>query len=150
MSIEAGMYPLRRPDFADLIDGAIGEMSPFEGRFGYYAKDAGPETDILPSGWEGRVVKIQNANTDIKIGYCLEPNDLAASKLAAGRDKDWPFVEAMLRHGIAEGGTLKGRIGLLPVPPDHRERLVRWVGGRGRPGTGPQKLEDTDEAGPAP
>jgi hypothetical protein len=107
MSMEADMYPLRCPDLADLIDGAIGELSPFQERFGYYAQGVGPETAILPAGWEGRVVKIQNGNTDLKIGYCLEPHDLAASKLAAGRDKDWPFVETMVRHGITSLGRGK-------------------------------------------
>ena len=33
-SVEADLYPLRRPELADLIDGAIGELSPFADRFG--------------------------------------------------------------------------------------------------------------------
>jgi hypothetical protein len=37
-SREADCYPLRRPDLADVIDGAIGELSPFDERFGYYAQ----------------------------------------------------------------------------------------------------------------
>lgn len=127
MSMEADVYPLHRPDLADLIDGAIGELSPFEERFGYYAQGVGPETAVLPAGWEGRVVKIQNENTDLKIGYCLEPHDLAASKLAAGRDKDWPFVEVMLQHGIVSPETLRDRLALLPISPGRRERLLRWV-----------------------
>lgn len=127
LSMEADMYPLRRPDLADLIDGAIGELSPFEERFGYYAQGVGPETAILPTGWEARVVKIQNKNTDLKIGYCLEPHDLAASKLAAGRDKDWPFVETMLQHQIVKAPILQERIALLPIPASHQEKLNRWI-----------------------
>lgn len=80
LSMEADVYPMQRPELADLIDGAIGELSPFEERFGYYAQGVGPETAILPAGWQGRVVRIQNQNTDFKVGYCLDPADLAASK----------------------------------------------------------------------
>lgn len=126
-SMEADVYPLHRPDLADLIDGAIGELSPFEERFGYYAQGVGPETALLPTGWESRVVKIQNQNTDLKIGYCLEPHDLAASKLAAGRAKDWPFVVTMLQHKIVDGSTLQQRVALLPIPSDQKERLNRWI-----------------------
>jgi hypothetical protein len=93
----AYVYPVNQPELADLIDGAIGEGSPFHDRFGYYAQGVGPETAILPSGWQTRLVRIQNPNTDLKVGLCLEPHDLAASKLAAGREKDWPFVAEMIR-----------------------------------------------------
>jgi hypothetical protein len=70
-SREADCYPLHRPDLADVIDGAIGELSPFDERFGYYAQGAGPETAILPVGWESRLVKIQNENTDLKSAIAL-------------------------------------------------------------------------------
>ena len=126
-SMEADMYPLQRPDLADLIDGAIGELSPFEDRFGYYAQGVGPNTAVLPSAWEQRLVKIQNSNTDLKIGYCLEPHDLAASKLAAGREKDWPFVDFLLKHGLVDGATLRQRVDALPVSADIRVRLTDWI-----------------------
>ncbi len=35
---------------ADLIDGSIGELSPFHETFGYYAHGLGPETAALPAG----------------------------------------------------------------------------------------------------
>lgn len=129
-SMEADLYPLHHPELADLIDGSIGELSPFEERFGYYAQGVGPETAILPAGWESRVVKIQNENTDLKIGLCLEPHDLAASKLAAGREKDWPFVEGMLRHQIVNGSITQERIGLLPIAQEQKDQLRAWVGTR--------------------
>jgi hypothetical protein len=101
-SMEADIYPMQRPELADLIEGAIGEGSPFHDLFGYYAQGVGPETAVLPSGWQNRLVRIQNTNTDSKVGYCLDPHDLAISKLAAGREKDWPFVAEMIRHGFVE------------------------------------------------
>jgi hypothetical protein len=126
-SMEADFYPLHRPDLSDLIDGAIGEGSPFHDRFGYYAQGVGPETATLPSGWEGRVVKVQNENTDLRIGYCLDPHDLAASKLVAGREKDWQFVDLLLQHEIVDPATLQARIAMLPVPSTSSERLQNWV-----------------------
>ncbi len=126
-SIEADLYPLRRPDLADLIDGAIGELSPFEERFGDCAQGVGPETATLPSGWESRLIKIQNENTDLTIGDTLEPHDLAASKLVAGREKDGPFVETLLSHGLVNRATLQARIALLPLPEERQAQLQRWL-----------------------
>jgi len=130
VSMEADVYPLNRPELSDLIDGAIGELSPFEDNFGYYAQGVGPETAVLPPGWEARLVKVQNENTDLKIGYCLEVHDLAASKLAAGREKDWSFVDTMLQHQIIHAAELQQRIDALPLPPEHRSRLTAWLAAR--------------------
>ena len=124
-SMEADCYPLKQPELADLIDGAIGELSPFHERFGYYAQGVGPETAVLPAGWQDRLVKLQNENTDLKIGWCLEPHDLAAAKLVAGREKDGPFVQTMLRHGLIQLNTLLDRVQALPVDANAKARLAR-------------------------
>lgn len=126
-SMEADVYPLNRPDLADLIDGAIGEGSPFHDCFGYYAQGVGPETALLPEGWQDRLVRIQNPNTDLKVGLCLDPHDLAASKLAAGREKDWIFVEEMLKHQIVKGQTLLESVAHLPLSGERKERISTWV-----------------------
>ena len=39
---ELDIYPLRRPELAEVIDGAIGEGSPFHATFGYYAQGVAP------------------------------------------------------------------------------------------------------------
>ena len=130
LSMEADFYPLRRPELADLIDGAMGEMSPFEERFGYYAQGVGPTTAILPTGWESRLIKIQNQNTDLKIGYCLEPHDLAVSKLAAGREKDWPFVAVMIEHRIVSVPILEERVQDAPIPLVQKQKLLVWLASR--------------------
>lgn len=126
-SREADIYPLQAPDLADLIDGSIGEHSAFDTTFGYYAQGVGPDTAVLPKGWEQRLVKIQNSNTDLKIGYCLEPHDLAVSKLAAGREKDWPFVEAMLRYKLIGSDILLERLAVTSLSPPQRAKLESWV-----------------------
>jgi hypothetical protein len=43
VSMEADIYPLRAPQLADRIDGAIGEGSRFHDTYGYYAQGVGPE-----------------------------------------------------------------------------------------------------------
>ena len=68
MSAEADIYPLRAPELADKIDGAIGEGSQFHETYGYYAQGVGPDTAILPAGWLQRVHRVQNVNTNDRVG----------------------------------------------------------------------------------
>jgi len=49
MSAEADIYPLRAPELAEKIEGALGEGSQFHKTFGYYAQGVGPETAVLPA-----------------------------------------------------------------------------------------------------
>jgi hypothetical protein len=126
-SMKADMYPLHRPELADLIDGAIGEHSPFHDSFGYYAQGVGPDTATLPRGWQKRLVKVQGRATDLKIGYCLDPHDLAAAKLAAGRPKDRPSVRSMLEHGLLETRLLRNRIAGLPASEARKQGMLTWL-----------------------
>lgn len=100
LSLEADFYPKDSPGLAALIDGTIGELSPFHETFGYYAHGVGPETAIAAAGWESRLLPLSNENTNGVTGWCLSPNDLAIAKLAAGRPKDLDFVRVMLTAGI--------------------------------------------------
>lgn len=124
-SMEADCYPLDEPSKADLVDGAIGELSPFHERFGYYAHGVSPETAILPDGWRERLVRVENENTGGAIGWCLSAVDLAASKLAAGREKDIEFVSTLLRHGCLSAEELTKRVERLPDP--HRVRAAQQL-----------------------
>ncbi|MBN8510744.1 MAG: hypothetical protein J0L57_19295 [Burkholderiales bacterium] len=45
-SAEADIYPLRAPELADKIEGAIGEGSNFHETYGYYAQGVGPDTAV--------------------------------------------------------------------------------------------------------
>lgn len=118
---------MRRDELEHVIDGAIGELSPFHETFRYYAHGVGPATAILPAGWQDRLVKVQNEGTRQYIGYCLDPCDLAASKLAAGREKDMAFVGGLLRHQVVTAEQLLGRIELLPLDVEGRRRLELQV-----------------------
>src|SRR3954452_24053352 len=87
VSQEVDLYAPADETASDLVDGSIGEKSPFHESFGYYAHGIGQETAILPSCWRERAVAIQTAETNGVIGICPEPADLAVSKLAAWREK---------------------------------------------------------------
>ena len=124
---------MSEPSALFFIDGSIGEESPFHALYGYYAQGVGPETAILPEGWRPRLVKIQNQNTDLKIGYCLAPADLAASKLAAHREKDTRFVATMLQAGIVSAAQLREHVRLLPLDAVRKARLDKWVDAHDQP-----------------
>lgn len=113
-SMEADTFPLHATEKADLIDGTIGELSPFHETHGYYAHGITPDSCVLAKGWESRLVRMQSPSTEGVIGYCLSPADLAVSKLAAGRDKDIAFVSVLLARQFAKGATIKELAATLP------------------------------------
>lgn len=56
VSMEVDLFPKDAPELANLIDGTIGELSPFHEAFGYYAHGVAPETAILPLDWDTRLI----------------------------------------------------------------------------------------------
>jgi hypothetical protein len=69
VSIEADVFTFRDPADADLIDGSIGEGSPFHQTFGYYAHGVAEDTATLPAGWKDRLIRVRNENT-VKAVVC--------------------------------------------------------------------------------
>lgn len=131
MSIEADVYPRYAPERSDVVDGAIGELSDFHQTFGYYAHGVDQTTAILPEGWMERLIRVENENTGGAIGWCLEAHDLAAAKLAAGRDQDRQFVQVLLTEQLVSTDQLAERIATLPLPADRLQlvqaRLARLI-----------------------
>ncbi len=126
VSMEADVYPRNRPERSDLIDGSIGEGSPFESVFGYYAHGVDASTSVLPPGWEERLILVSNENTRFFRGWCLEVHDLAIAKLVAGREKDLAFVRVLACGGYVDRATLAARLERTGLPADSR----RIVSGR--------------------
>jgi hypothetical protein len=116
MSAEADVFPLHKPELADLIDGSIGEGSPFHELYGYYAQGVGDRTATLPSGWRDRLIPVSNPNTSGVTGLCLEVHDLAISKYVAGREKDMEFTRELARHGMTNADTLLQRLANTELP----------------------------------
>lgn len=133
VSVEADVFSLRDPADSDLIDGSIGEGSPFHKTFGYYAHGVSRETAILPVGWQERLVRVCNQNTGGGAGLCLEIHDLAVSKLVAGREKDFDFLRGLLRHQLVQLPTVRVRLAATPLTPADLQlcntRLDRLTGG---------------------
>jgi hypothetical protein len=131
ISIEADVFSLRDPADNDLIDGSIGEGSPFHQTFGYYAHGVSQETAILPAGWRERLIPVHNENTGSGTGLCLEIHDLAVSKLVAGREKDLNFISGLLRHRLAQVPTIQARLNQASLNSERLQtclaRLARLI-----------------------
>ncbi|MDX2132210.1 MAG: DUF6036 family nucleotidyltransferase [Planctomycetota bacterium] len=131
-SMEAGVCSSRTSVAADLIDGSIGEGSPFHRTFGYHAHGVGLEAATLPDGWRARLVPLRSERTAGATGWCLWVHDLAISKLVAGREKVVAYLGAMLRHGLVDAGTLRARLADTPLADALRSaaaaRLDRIIG----------------------
>lgn len=140
VSREADIYPRNNPERADEIDGSLGDGSYFDSSFGYYAHAVGPETAIVPAGWESRLVPVSNANTGGATGWCLEIHDLLLSKCVAARERDWEFAGEALRHGLADPEELERRASDLPLSAGRIETIRQMLSGlaaRSRPPGGP-------------
>jgi hypothetical protein len=137
MSLELGIYPAASPERADMIDGALGDGSPFHRAFGYYAHGVGPETAKAPAGWHKRLVRVElpvrAGSSRHPVALCLEPHDVVLAKCVAGRERDWEFARAALAAGLVEPRVLVARVEDLPIAPDARVRLRRMLEQRDRP-----------------
>lgn len=110
VSMEADVYPKNQPERSDLIDGSIGEGSPFQREFGYYAHGVDETTAVLPDGWRNRLVLVTGENTRNVRGWCLEVHDLAIAKLIAGRPKDLDFIRQLIERDYVSTSTLADRL----------------------------------------
>ena len=84
-SMEADVWPRNRPERWELVDGSIGELSPFHETFGYYAQGVSLSTAVLPSDWQNRLASIATPGAAPARARCLEPHDCVVSKLVAAR-----------------------------------------------------------------
>ncbi len=124
VSEEADLWPRDRPELADDIDGAIGELSTFHRTFGYHAYGVRPGVAVLPLGWEHRLVPLCNQSTRYATGWCLEPNDAVLSKLVAGREKDVLFAGLALDAAIVDLAAMRGRVAAMPLDAERAAVLV--------------------------
>jgi hypothetical protein len=124
VSMETDVYPRNHPELADKIDGAIGEGSLFHEENGYYAQGVGPNTAVLPAGWQDRLIEVNNANTNGVSGLCLEVHDLTISKLVAARSKDLEFVQELVRQEMVEAMTLARRLAVTNLSKDEKQRIA--------------------------
>jgi hypothetical protein len=128
-SVEVDILPLDDPDEekANLIDGSIGEGSPFQTTHGIYADGVSERTSRLPAGWRTRLVRVENENTNGITGWCLEPHDLVVAKLLANRQKDRSFCRALLRQGIIDSQIVTQRLAMTDADDSERARVAASI-----------------------
>ena len=124
VSDEADIFPRSDPAASDLIDGSIGQDSPFQRTFGYYAHGVDETTAVLPEGWRDRLVLVVSDNTKFVRGWCLEVHDLAIAKYVAGREKDLDFTRALVRHGMVSREVLEQRLDVTAVDSGMRSSIA--------------------------
>lgn len=122
LSMELDLYTLRAtipgdPSDAEVVEGTIGRDSIFHTTHGYFADGVDATTATLPSGWNARLIPTTGPDMPGAVAECLEPHDLAVSKLVAGRDKDLVFIRGMLRHGIVSEAVLRERLTATELVP---------------------------------
>ena len=127
VSHEADVYPLEHPERGDLIDGSIGEGSPFERTFGYYAQGFDDGTAAFPEGWRERLIAVSGENTHQATGWCLEVHDLAIAKYVAGRPKDLDFTRVLAIHRMTAKDVLFERLALTSLLDKVRQLIVARI-----------------------
>lgn len=94
---------------SDLIDGSIGEGSPFDETFGYYAHGIGQDTAVLPDDWRLRARPVTLPMAPGVTCICPDVSDIALSKLCAWREKDRMWLDAAWRSGLLDAGALRSQ-----------------------------------------
>lgn len=113
VSRECDLWAKGRLEKLENLEEQLGKSSAFAEQKGFYVDAVQPELVVLPRHWESRLKPLRIAQVT---AWCLEVNDLAVSKLAAGRLKDYEFVNAMLRLGLARFDDVVERIQTFEDP----------------------------------
>jgi len=78
-----------------------------------------------------RVHRVQNNNTNGRVGYCLDVLDLFLAKAAAGRDKDREFCKALLEYSYLSPANALELVQTMPINSDQQRKLRatirRWA-----------------------
>lgn len=92
---------------ADEIMGVLGQDSRFHQTHGFYADGILADGPLLADGWEGRLLPLTSRAADKHyVGWCLEPHDLCAAKMAAAREKDHQFVRTAIEAYLVDPAGL--------------------------------------------
>lgn len=124
MSNEVDLYRGVHPERAELIEGAIGQLSMFHDTFGYYADGVGPETAVMPTDWVAHSQLHYIGELTVVVP---DLHDIAVSKCVAGREKDASWVVALLRHKMIELPRFIERLRALDSARYDTSRLIAWA-----------------------
>jgi uncharacterized protein YihD (DUF1040 family) len=118
---------LLRNNFSNLrpyLTEQLGIFSNYQQEKGFFADILGLATVVLPEGWEQRLVELRN-ETDEVIAFCLEIHDVAVSKLMAGREKDFEFLQIAFQSDYLEIEAFLERTNLMLDSPSSQALLSR-------------------------
>lgn len=129
VSIEADISFFNDPDEqkADLVDGAIGEASPFHESFGIYGQGVTLATATLPDGWRDRLIPFTYGDVGDSRAMCIDPHDLVLSKLVANREKDIVFARALITNRLVDSDRLVDLSASLPTPQGVQRRVRETI-----------------------
>ncbi|MEI8312822.1 MAG: DUF6036 family nucleotidyltransferase [Verrucomicrobiota bacterium] len=99
-------------EIASYLTESLGQGSLFRAQKGYHADILHPAiVESLPPGWEDRLVRLEGFDNV----FALDPYDLAAVKLAVGREKDVALVRGLLGLGKISLEKLRARLNSMPL-----------------------------------
>ena len=75
---------------------------------------------LLPMGWKERLVDVEIKGIKTR---CLDPNDLASSKLVAARTKDFEFIKEAIKDNLVDKNIVAERFERIPKVIDE---LPQW------------------------
>lgn len=152
LSTEADIIPISNSDHqSDLIEGSLGQDSLFEKTYGYYAQGVSLKTAEAPSDWVARCYNLVNQNTWNTVGRCMHPVDLFIAKSCANRDKDGPFLDALIECGLVKERNVKHLLpkldGVISADKIHLvtqsiEARFRKIAAQVNSSTGPSPMGD--------
>ncbi len=102
---------------AGVLGESIGRGSLYQQREGYYADTLRPVViETFPRGWEERLVRLPGCEA----ARCLDPHDLGAVKMQAGREKDLALCAELVAAGMLNVELVRERLGAVRMT----ERMI--------------------------
>jgi len=109
---------------ADDLDGFLGQQSQFDATYGYYVDGVEPSTATLPDDWRERAMTYSSPAAGDVEAIVPHPEDIALSKLCAGREKDVDWVATGIKARLIDPANLRARVDKLPGLTDEHRRHV--------------------------
>ena len=107
-----------------LLTEKLGIFSDYQQRTGFFADILGLATVVLPTDWEKRLIELKN-NKSETIAFCVEIHDVAVSKLMAGREKDFEFLQVSFQSDYLNVETFVERVKMILNSPSSEALLPR-------------------------